>query len=188
MALVFIPSGLNIDTHLRGNPQSIKEFKKDKLYFIINLLTEIPAKSKKITESLDQNLGYVPINSEYLRSSGRIKNRNSYMEKSFTLIKNCEDKTVVDTLKEALLNLTIEPHLSNTLRKMGQGQKCSLRFFPEGEILRPTALDVSPSFSQSRLGNVLGMFSDLGFCEKDRSGKYKTTEKGKSILSDGEHD
>jgi hypothetical protein len=66
---------------------------------------------------------------------------------------------------------------------MGQGQKCSLRFFPEGSVLRPTGTGVYPGFSGDRLGNVLGMLADLGYCNRHEGGGYLINEKGMDFLT-----
>jgi hypothetical protein len=69
-------------------------------------------------------------------------------------------------LLERSLEIAAISHLENTLRKMGGGQKCSLRFFPEGPFLRPTGLGVSPGHSGDRLTNVLRLLTDIGRLEK----------------------
>lgn len=61
----------------------------------------------------------------------------------------------------------VEPHLNTTLRKMGQGLKCSLRFFPDGRVLRPTGRQVAAGFSGDRLGNVMGILTDLGMIDHE---------------------
>ena len=61
-----------------------------------------------------------------------------------------------------LVEITAFFHLQTTFRKMGGGQKCSLRFFPDGPLLRPTGIGVSPGYSDERLTNVLRILTDLG--------------------------
>ena len=58
----------------------------------------------------------------------------------------------MDVSRELLIGVVIEPHLKTSMRKLGQGQKCSLRFFPEGNILRPTGIPVRAGYSGDRLG------------------------------------
>jgi hypothetical protein len=116
-----------------------------------------------------------------LRKSGMIPNRKSYMERSFAILENDISRPLVEVLYDLVIQVAIEPHISMTLRKMGIGQKCSLRFYPEGQILRPTGTAVRSGFSGDRLGNVLGMLSDLGFFERDNIGLHLTT-KGKELL------
>jgi hypothetical protein len=45
---------------------------------------------------------------------------------------------------------------------MANGQKCSLRFFPEGARLRTTGLSANPGQSGSRLGNIIRILRDAG--------------------------
>ena len=84
-------------------------------------------------------------------------------------------------MRELAQQLAVEPHLSTTLRKMGQGQKCSLRFFPEGDVLQPTGVAVTPGFSGSRLDNVLGMLADVGLCSR-LDGRFELTVAGRNQL------
>jgi hypothetical protein len=73
----------------------------------------------------------------------------------------------------------VEPHLNTTLRKMGQGLKCSLRFFPDGRVLRPTGRQVAAGFSGDRLGNVMGIMTDLGMIDHDAGG---LEDRGRQLL------
>jgi hypothetical protein len=117
-----------------------------------------------------------------LRASGILPNRSHYLERVFALLGEREHQPVRETLAALLVQGAVEPHLRTTLRKMGQGQKCSLRFFPEGAVLRPTGTGVYPGFSGDRLRNVLGMLADLGFCNRHESGGYLINEKGLAFL------
>jgi hypothetical protein len=81
----------------------------------------------------------------------------------------------------------VEPHLATTLRKMSQGQRCSLRFFPEGEVLRPTGKRVQAGYSGDRLGNVLGMWADLGRLEWVSGRRFAITAAGQDLLRDLSH-
>ena len=92
------------------------------------------------------------------------------------------ESTVSETLVALLQQAVAEPHLSTTLRKMSQGQKCSLRFYPEGELLRPTGVRVRAGYSGDRLGNVLGMWADLGALEREAGSRYALTERGRELL------
>lgn len=78
------------------------------------------------------------------------------------------------TLAEALLAISDEcvaqRHIANTMRKMGNQQDCSLRFYPEGPVLVPTHIDFSPNYSGSRLQNTLHMLEDIGLL--DAGAKY----------------
>lgn len=77
-------------------------------------------------------------------------------------------------LLEQLLELTAISHLHTTLRKMGAGQKCSLRFFPDGPMLRSTGIEMYPGQSNDRLTNVLRILSDLGELRLS-DGKFTTS-------------
>lgn len=103
------------------------------------------------------------------------------MEKAFSILGNDTSRPLVETLHDLVIHVAIEPHVKTTLRKMGIGQQCSLRFYPEGDILRPTGTPVRSGFSGDRLGNVLGMLSDLGFLEQDNSG-FRLSTNGKALL------
>lgn len=78
---------------------------------------------------------------------------------------------------EDLLNLTAFSHLQTTLRKMGAGQKCSLRFFPDGPLLRPTGIGMAPGYSNDRLTNVLRILTDLGELRRT-NGKFAPIDRG----------
>ena len=116
-----------------------------------------------------------------LRASGRLENRKHYMERAFELVDGNRSKPLAHVMRELAQHLAVEPHLATTLRKMGQGQRCSLRFFPEGDVLQPTGISVTPGFSASRLGNVLGMLADVGYCSR-RDGRFELTDAGRNRL------
>lgn len=82
------------------------------------------------------------------------------------------------------MHAVIEPHVATTLRKMSQGQKCSLRVYPEGELLRPTGTPVRAGYSGDRLGNVLGMWADLGELERRPGSRYTLTDRGRTVLAE----
>jgi hypothetical protein len=118
-----------------------------------------------------------------VRAKGGLPGRNHYMERAFKILDEGAESRVSDVLHNLLQQVVVEPHVSTTLRKMSQGQKCSLRFYTDGAILRPTGTAVSAGFSASRLGNVLGIWADLGFLERARKGKFGLTERGHALLS-----
>ena len=118
-----------------------------------------------------------------VRAKGGLPGRNHYMERAFKILDKGAEGRVSDVLRNLLQQVVLEPHLSTTLRKMSQGQKCSLRFYVDGAILRPMGTAVSAGFSASRLGNVLGIWADLGFLERARKGKFGLTERGHALLS-----
>ncbi len=70
----------------------------------------------------------------------------------------------------------IIPHLQVTLRKMAGGQKCSLRFFPEGQRLRLTANQSGAGFSNSRLDNTINIFVDIGVFRRGTNGELSAME------------
>lgn len=119
-----------------------------------------------------------------LISAGNLPDRNSYLERAFSTLGKNENSTLREALRALLADTVIEAHLRTTLRKMGQGQKCSLRFYPEGGLLLPTGMLVRAGFSGDRLGNVLGMLSDLGFCTRGENGEFALSDKGRSLLQD----
>lgn len=77
----------------------------------------------------------------------------------------------------------VEAHLATTLRKMGNGLKCSLRFYPDGRILRPTGIGVAAGFSNDRLTNVYGILGDLGYLEAD-NGDTRLSALGETLLDE----
>ena len=80
---------------------------------------------------------------ELLRETKQVPDRShEYMEHAFKLLERNQGATIREVLRQLLIETVIEPHLRTTYRKMGQGQKCSLRFFPDGDLLRPTGKTV----------------------------------------------
>jgi len=120
-----------------------------------------------------------------LRSEKAFPDRHHTLERAFRLVDSQRSAGLSKVLREFTLQLAISPHLEATLRKMGQGQKCSLRFFPEGDILQPTGMPAGAGFSGSRLGNVLGIISDVGLCQRLPKGRYALTDEGRSQLLEG---
>lgn len=120
-----------------------------------------------------------------LRSSGMIPDRNHYMERAFRILEG-EERTVFEIVHDLLVSTVIEPHLKTSLRKLGQGQKCSLRFFPEGNVLRPTGTRVAASYSGDRLGNVMGFFADVGYLERVESSRFTLSSDGRTLLESWE--
>ena len=118
-----------------------------------------------------------------LRVSGQIPDRRNYLERAFTVLETERKSPLTIALRRLLVEVVIEAHLSTTLRKMSQGQKCSLRFYPDGALLRPTGIPVSAGQSGDRLGNVLGMWADLGVLER-RDGGFGLTEQGRKLSAE----
>jgi hypothetical protein len=121
-----------------------------------------------------------------LRQDGMLEDRHHYMELAFDLVEKYASSDLSVSLRELCIHLAVEPHLRTTLRKMGQGQQCSLRFFPEGNVLQGTGMAVMPGFSNSRLDNVLGMLADVGLFSRVTGGRFVLTEKGSGFLKGGE--
>jgi len=120
-----------------------------------------------------------------LRQSEQIPNREHYMERAFDIVLRFSDHTLAICIRELLARVVVSRHLSTTLRKMGQGQKCSLRFYPEGSRLVPTGIRVLPSYSGDRLGNVLNMWADIGLLQRAQGLGFRLTDLGRSALTDG---
>lgn len=93
-----------------------------------------------------------------------------------------QNQRLSDVLTRIVDRCVVDSHLATTLRKMGNGMKCSLRFYPDGRVLRPTGIGVSAGFSNDRLTNVFGMLSDLGFLKADGDETVITSE-GKVLLA-----
>lgn len=95
--------------------------------------------------------------------------RDGYFERKSTspgehavrIVESADDEPF-SKLMEEIAELTALSHLQTTLRKMGAGQKCSLRFFPDGPLLRPTGIGMTPGHSNDRLTNVLRILTDIG--------------------------
>ena len=118
-----------------------------------------------------------------LRETKQIPDRiHEYMEHAFKVLARNQRSTIREVLRQLLIETVIEPHLRTTYRKMGQGQKCSLRFFPDGDLLRPTGRTMRAGYSGDRLSNVLGMLADLGIVSQS-GGKYSFTERSEMILA-----
>lgn len=116
-----------------------------------------------------------------IRAAGKIPNRKSYMERAFRLFDEAHDCRLTEFLYDLIIQVTIEPHLKTTLRKMGAGQQCSLRFYPEGDVLRPTGVSVRAGYSGDRLGNVMNMLADLGHLLRENGG-FRLSSKGEEFV------
>jgi len=112
------------------------------------------------------------------------KSIDNYLEKSFDIVAGDSSRPYHEVLTEILECVVIEPHLSTTLRKMENGQKCSLRFYPEGAVLKPVGTATGAGFSGDRLGNVVGIMSDIGLCKRHGSSTYTITSVGTKVLSE----
>jgi len=106
-----------------------------------------------------------------------------HMERSFSIIRKHLKSKINEVLYELLVNVVVESHLRTTWRKMSQGQKCSLRFFPDDELLRPTSVAAGAWFSNDRLSSLLSILADLGLQSRKSSGRFSTIEQGLAILA-----
>jgi len=121
------------------------------------------------------------IQTSALRVEKRIPDRKSYMEKAFRILEESGSRPYVDVLHDLMIQVVIEPHMRTTLRKMGTGQQCSLRFYPEGDVLRPTGVAVSAGYSGDRLGNVMQMLADLGHLLRE-NGAFSLSARGNEFV------
>lgn len=121
-----------------------------------------------------------------LRRAGHVPDRGERdaLERAFSVLTEQADRSVSGVMVSLLQHAVVERHLATTLREMSQGQKCSLRFYPEGEVLRPTGTPVRAGYSGDRLGNVLGMWADLGELERRPGGRYALTDRGHQLLAE----
>jgi len=94
-----------------------------------------------------------------LRAEGRFQNRRAPGERAMACVESAGDEPFAQALT-ALSEVAVQAHLATTFRKMGGGQKCSLRFFPEGSRLLTTDLDTGAGRSGSRLWNVIKVLED----------------------------
>jgi hypothetical protein len=108
--------------------------------------------------------------------------RDHVMEEVFSIIEAGADWNVLTIIKRLLEECAVKPHISNTLRKMQNGQQCSLRFYPEGDRYLPTGMSVHAGFSNDRLSNVVGLFRDMGFVQKAANSAFALTDDGYELL------
>jgi len=104
-----------------------------------------------------------------LRQDGHLDSKPESPGEQALAIIEAADREPFSNLLRKLIELTALAHLQTTLRKMGAGQKCSLRFFPDGPLLRPTGIRVFPGHSNDRLTNVLRILADVDELRRDGS-------------------
>ena len=120
-----------------------------------------------------------------LQEKGKVElHEEEHLDHTFSIVKKNWKRSIRNFLGEIIKEVVVEPHLNTSWRKIGQGQKCSVRFYPDGDLLRPTGKRVNAWFSQDRLGNVIQMLSDLGLCSKNSNGKFLMSEAGKVFLNE----
>jgi hypothetical protein len=119
-----------------------------------------------------------------LQEKGKVQlHQEEHLDHTFNIVKKNWKRSIRNFIGEIIKEVVVEPHLNTSWRKIGQGQKCSVRFYPDGDLLRPTGKRVNAWFSQDRLGNVIQMMSDLGLCIKNSNGKYLISEAGIVLLN-----
>lgn len=131
-------------------------------------------------------LGLLERQTRALRVAGHLANHKHYMERAFSLVVGTGSQPLWATVR-ALCHLVVTRHIETTLRKMANEQKCSLRFFPEGEKLLPTGFVVNPGYSGDRLGNVLNIGADLGWLDRMPNG-FVLAQAGHAALEEGVFD
>jgi hypothetical protein len=94
------------------------------------------------------------------------------------------ESTIADLTTVFLTEWLLPRHLYNALRKMAAGGECTLRFFPEGNSLRPTGVPVIPGQSGDRLANVVGVLADVGVFERVGNGSVRTSDLGRHLLAE----
>ncbi len=119
--------------------------------------------------------------SRVYRDTGRLPDRTHAVERVFSLLREYASRRLPEALEELTRELVVARHLHVTLRKMGNGQKCSLRFYPEGRLLRPTGTGVRAGFSGTRLANVFEMLADLGILERLKDHTLRPTPVGLAL-------
>lgn len=120
--------------------------------------------------------------SQLLNELSKVEQGVDYMRRAFELLVQKTESKVYEALMKILKYCVVEPHLKTTLRKMGQNQQCSLRFFPEGQTLMPTGIDTNAGWSGSRLDNTIRMMSDMGMCEQLANNTYVKNETSDRII------
>lgn len=96
-----------------------------------------------------------------LRSGGVFRDFGATGERALACVEEAGDEPFRDALRR-LAGVAAASHLANTLRKMGSGQHCSLRFFPEGPRLLALETPTGAGRSGSRLWNVISVLRDAG--------------------------
>ena len=107
---------------------------------------------------------------------------DSPLDMAFEVLDRASGKRMVDVLAKIIGDCTIAPHLNTTWRKMGQGQKCSLRFYWDGDVFRSTGTQTRAGYSGERLGSVVNMLEDLGLVERAENSGYSITDVGQEML------
>lgn len=117
-----------------------------------------------------------------VRERGGLLAGPSVLERITDLFADLAEAELVEVLRRLLRECVVGPHLQNALRKMAdQPQaKCTLRFYPDGEVLWTTGIGVKAGRSGERLGNVMGLLADLGYLERVTNTTFRLTPLGAS--------
>ncbi|MEQ1761418.1 MAG: hypothetical protein ABL986_24170 [Vicinamibacterales bacterium] len=114
--------------------------------------------------------------------SGTLMGERSAVEKTLGLALNGWHGTLGDLTRALVRDESVNLHLHNALRKMAAGGECTLRFYPDGDVLCTTGLDVAAGRSGDRLGNVLGHLADLGLAKRVANTVFVTTPRGAAVV------
>ena len=120
---------------------------------------------------------------EVMLEAGLLNGENSILEKAMELVKRSWQDNLGVFTRTLVRDGVVGPHLQNALRKMAAGGDCTLRFYPDGELLYTTGLDVKAGRSGERLGNVLGNLADMGFAERISNTSFRITPRGEDLLA-----
>lgn len=101
---------------------------------------------------------------------------HSTSDLALQLVMGADDTAFEGFIGTFMEQCAIIPHLQVTLRKMSGGQKCSLRFFPDGQRLRLTANQSGAGFSNSRLDNTINILVDIGVFRRGANGEVSAVE------------
>jgi hypothetical protein len=96
-----------------------------------------------------------------LRAVQKFPDRKGVGERATGLVEDAGSEPFQQSLVR-LGEVVTEAHLATTFRKMAGGQKCSLRFFPDGPRLCATGRSVGAGQSGTRLSNVIRVLADAG--------------------------
>lgn len=124
-----------------------------------------------------------------LKQSGPVREADlligdeSILETAARIVDRYWNASFSELLHGLVCEAVVAPHLQNALRKMAAGGDCTLRFYPEGQQLCTTGLDVKAGRSGERLGNVLGNLADLGLAERVSNTSFRISERGRELLS-----
>ena len=118
---------------------------------------------------------------QQLRSSGLLRDRGHYLERTFALIRKRRSpggRFCSPCCFKGPSNHIYAPRYA----RWDRGKNAHYASSPEGPVLRATGTPVQPGFSGDRLRRVLEMLADLGFCLRQGNGKFVISAKGLAVL------